>query len=182
MRRSLLLALLLVAGCVTANPPADGTGAVSDRVMGWDSKGIYHSTQDQRGRDMVLPVAAAKVREPILAAYDALGLELNVIDPPNGVYAASDIVKSRLIGGSMISNFLSCGDGFSGPRANTDRIHLSVQTTVKADTAGGSSVMTNLTAMAQNSEGTSSNAAPCTTTGALEARINASIKARLLLQ
>ncbi|MDQ6831180.1 MAG: hypothetical protein M3081_20135 [Gemmatimonadota bacterium] len=105
-----------------------------------------------------------------------------MIDPPNGVFGSSDVVKMRMIGGTMISNFLSCGNAFNGPRANSDRIRLSVQTTVKPNAAGSSSVATNLSAVAQNSESSSNNSAACATTGVLEDRINSSIKAKVLAQ
>ncbi|MDQ6828250.1 MAG: hypothetical protein M3081_05230 [Gemmatimonadota bacterium] len=178
MRRLPPLAMLIAAGCASAGPPAD-VGGVSDRIVMGDQFSVVHGTTDKGGRSVTIPVPPRKLQRAIADTYKALDLDLNTVDLDNGVFGATEVVKKRLLGGAAISTYLNCGSSFSGPRANEDRITITILTTVRADDKGGSIVVTNIqNAQAQDiSGGNSRDPVQCGSIGTLEGRINNAIAA-----
>ncbi len=176
MRPLLPLALLIVSGCASSGPPAD-TATVSDRIVMGDQFSVIRGTTDKSGRTVNVPVPPRQLQRAIIDAYKNADLDLNTVDLDNGVFGATAIVKKRQIGGAAISTFLNCGNSFSGPRANEDRITITVLTTVKPNDQGGSTVTTNIqNALAQDiSGGNSRDPVQCGSNGTLEGRINNSI-------
>ncbi len=176
-----IAAAILCSACATGAASPD-TGSVSDHVVLTDASGnVYRSTKDTRGRDISVMGSVAQVQAALADTYKELDLELNTIDPANGIFGATNVVKTHSLGGVAISNYLNCGDSFSGPRANTDRIRLTLLTTVKPDGNGGARVATNLQATAQDAAGGNSrDLATCSSTGSLEGRVNTSIASKLV--
>jgi hypothetical protein len=126
------------------------------------------------------PIAApsAQVYQALIAVYSELGIPATVVNPSTGVVASVHRRAFGRLGGTNLSRFLSCGESMTGPRADQDRIVLSVVSRVKPNGADKSRVETRVVATATGTGGTSDRM-PCTTTGELEMRIHRAAKAGL---
>lgn len=86
------------------------------------------------------------------------------------VYNKRLIVSSRLAGQPM-SRWLRCGTGLKGDHADTWRITLAYAVFVDSAAADASRIGVALFATARNTEGVSTSAVACASTGALEREI-----------
>ena len=118
-----------------------------------------------------LPAPPAKAQEALVRAYEAVGFRSLLVNPATGLVAVADTVVRSAFARQPMSRFVSCGATISGPRADQDRISLSVVTHVKpGTTTGWSRVETRVVATATDTQGTGGRQG-CTTTGLLEAQI-----------
>lgn len=181
MRRSLsfiaISAVAVVAACASSGASAD-PGPPSDRILAVDKSGIYRTT-DAPAASFVSPVDANRTLRALADVYTALGIELTLIDPPNGRIGNPRFAKRRELNGQAISTYLNCGRNMTGDRADNDRVTWSVVSTAKADGAGGTRVVTAVTADAQPMDGTSGDHTACGTTGRLEELIRKDVLLRV---
>lgn len=176
MTRSLSAAvlMLLLAACSAREPELGSTAGREETVTitGADGTvaGEMRLTRENYVARNSVNATPAEVFAVLPAAFQSVGLPAPEIDPQQGIAVVQPFTVTRRIGDARMSTLLDCGRGPAGLYADSYRIHLSVVTQVTADGASGSSILTRLEAIGQNTGGTSGNAR-CSTSGQLEASI-----------
>ena len=172
---------LTLAGCASGRgtetkPPApiivnDDRDAVLSAAMG---ERVVSSDQS-----IYASVAAPpdKVHQALIVAYSELGVPATAINPKDGLVAALNRRAFNRLGNERLSRYVSCGDSMTGPRADQDRVVLSVISWAKPE-GNGTRIESRIVGNATDSGGTSMRM-PCTTTGELESRIHKAAKAAL---
>lgn len=174
MRRlTLMLSVIGTASCAsTSHGP--NVGMPTERTVAVDDQNIYRTTVLPSAKANIA-AAPSKVFEAAKAVYEEIGVPPGTHDPATGRIGNTDFWKQRRLGNEPLSGYLNCGEGFTGPYANTYRIYISLLTTVRPDGKGGSDVETMFTAQAQNMEGSSGDRIGCGSTGRLEEKIRKAI-------
>jgi hypothetical protein len=119
-----------------------------------------------------------KVYQALIVAYSELGVPATIINPKEGLVAALDRRAFSKLGTERLSRYVSCGDSMTGPRADQDRIVLSVVSWAKADGTGNTRIESRIVGNATDS-GATGMRMPCTSTGELESRLHKAAKAAL---
>jgi hypothetical protein len=172
-----LAAVAAVAACASSGASPDPETA-TDRVLAVDKSGVYRTT-DSPAASFVAPVDANRTLRALADAYTALGIELTLVDPPNGRVGNPRFTRRRELNGQAISTYLNCGRNMTGDRADNERITWSVISSAKADPGGGTRVVTAINADSQPMDGTSGDHTPCGTTGRLEELIRKDVLLRI---
>jgi hypothetical protein len=171
--------------CAAACAPSSGSPSPAPAVVS-DPQGM--ATSDARGRQITISsggdVSDSLVAAPdaafkaVVAAYGELGLGTPMLDMSARRVGDPRMTVSRSLKGAPLSRFLSCGEGLMGPRANTDRIMLSIVSQVHPRGTDGSRVETKITAVAVDTSGRGGQA-QCSTTGELEELLHQAARAAL---
>ena len=183
-RRGVLIAvaaLSLGAGCGSG-----GAAASTGRVTIGDPEGVV--TSDARGRQIrvdaggpvadTLPASADSVFRAVVRAYGELGIQTPLLETWARRVGDPRMTVTRTFRNMALSRLLSCGDGLTGPRANTDRIMLSIVSQVQPNPGGGSRLETRVSAVAMDTGGRGGQA-QCTSTGELEELLHRVARAAL---
>lgn len=113
---------------------------------------------------------------------EELDLPFTAADSANGVVYKSPFTTSRRILGNRMSWALRCGEGLTGPNADSYRIHMAyaifLEPTIDQRTRMGIA----LASGANTTEGTSTRPVSCASTGAFEQEIAMRIRARAQVQ
>ena len=150
----------------------------ADRTVAVDDQNVYRTTVLPNAKAPI-PGSPARAFEALKSVYVELGIPPGVSDPATGRVGNTDFWKLRRLGDQAMSNYLNCGDSFTGPAANSYRIYISLLSVVRPDGKGASELETAFHAQAQNMEGTSADKIPCGSTGRLEERIRKSVLMKL---
>lgn len=181
MTRSISAAVLvlLAAGCSAREPELGARAPIEETVTISSADGTVAGEMRLRRENYVsrnsVNATPNEVLEVLPAVFASVGLPAPQIDPQQGLAVVQPFTVSRRLGGVRMSNMLDCGRGPAGQYADSYRIHLSVATQVTAEGASGSTVLTQLEAIGQNTGGTSGNAR-CSSVGQLEQRIVEAIR------
>ena len=174
MRRvCLVLSMAGTASCAAASRGPD-VSLPTERTVAVDDNNVYRTTVLPNSKAPV-PAAPSRVFEAVKAVYEELGIPPGTHDPSTGRVGNTDFWKSRRLGNEALSNYLNCGESFTGPAANNYRIYISLISLVRPDGKGASELETAFSAQAQNMEGTSGDRIACGSTGRLEERIRKSV-------
>jgi hypothetical protein len=119
-----------------------------------------------------------QVYRALIVAYSELGVPATAINPTTGLVAATGRRATGRLGDTRLSRYLSCGETMTGPRADQDRVVLSLISRSKPDGSSATRVETTLVATASDIGGTNTRL-PCSTTGELESRVHAAVKKAL---
>ncbi|MCC6930045.1 MAG: hypothetical protein IT359_13765 [Gemmatimonadaceae bacterium] len=122
---------------------------------------------------------SAQVFAAVRAAYAALKIPRDWSDSSAGQLGTLRMRANNALGGALLSTYLNCGQGITGPNADQWRLQVAMVTFVQPAGEGKSLVGTGLTAEAQDMSGVSTAPSACGSTGLLEARILKDVKARL---
>jgi hypothetical protein len=122
---------------------------------------------------VVASVAAApgQVHRALVVAFRELGIPVEIADERTGQVANTQFRVNRELAGARLSRFLSCGETITGPRADSDRVLMSVVSTVTSEEPEGSRIETRVVAVATDTGGTGGRQA-CSSTGELEQRLH----------
>jgi hypothetical protein len=85
----------------------------------------------------------------------------------------------RRMGKVPLSNYFRCGEGTTGPNADSYAVYLSLLAVVQPEKDGQVGVHTLIAAQAVDLAGGRNDAIDCTSTGRLELRVADDVKARL---
>lgn len=108
----------------------------------------------------------------LVAAYQKLGIEATLVDPPGGRIGNPRFEVRGRLNGKTISTYLSCGETLTTNRANTARVSISLVSVVTPQTAE-SVIATRLDSVAvDRADGNSTDIQPCHTTGLLERELH----------
>jgi hypothetical protein len=143
----------------------------SDRVIATVVGDAVLRTREtnQQGRVSV-EAPPDKVLAALYAAYADLGIEVKLWDPPHGQVGNRVFSRMYRMGGAPLSQYLGCGATMTGDAADSYRVTMSLVSQV-APASGGSTVMTSLSAYAEDL-GSSKGTISCSTRGTLEDRLH----------
>lgn len=170
-----ILVLVSTVACAAGGAPAPTPRTIlndpSGEVLG---TGTHITTVPNEGETAeALSMDADAAMQALLAGYAALGIEVTLVDPPNRRLGNPRFVANRTLLGESLRRFLSCGETMTADRAATDRIYLSLVSTVRPLPEGRSEVVTRLESVAvDHRSGNGGSTTPCRTTGALEGRLH----------
>lgn len=126
------------------------------------------------------------VAAPADSVWVALGEVLKRFDVPVG-YAdraagETGVIKVKLyrrMGKEPLSNYLRCGEGLTGPNADTYVMYLSAVGMIKAGADGKTTVLTLISGDAIDVPNGRNDVVPCTSSGQFEAKVAKAVRKRL---
>jgi hypothetical protein len=180
MRPASLLLLVVLAACssssnVAQSAPAPETVRVVGGGSGNIAMGMAPTAAD--AHSTTLPASVADVWRVLPAAYEALGIQLSVIDSGTRTIGNSGFNLRRRLGSIPLVRLIDCGTTQGGPSAETYDIHMSVVTQVRAGDAG-TIISTTVEPMGKP-VAFSGEYIRCSSTGVLESRLADAVRSRL---
>jgi hypothetical protein len=178
-----LLALTL-AGCASGGRTETKKSTSGPIIVNDDRDAVLSAAMGERvvssDQSIYASIAAPpdKVHQALIVAYSELGVPATAINPKDGLVATLNRRAFNRLGNERLSRYVSCGDSMTGPRADQDRVVLSVVSWAKPDGSGHTRIESRIVGNATDSGGTGTRM-PCTTTGELESRIHKAAKAAL---
>jgi hypothetical protein len=173
MRRIAILALLASAACAPASSesaPASRPG--HSRVITTGSGVDIQLAEDGPAAAKPVSASPAQVWAALPGVYEAVGITGAAGDERARVYGVRKLMIRRRLGKHALSRYLSCGNTPGGGLvADSYRVQLTVLTSVRPGSGSGSLVQTEVIASGHPTEGTSTSAVRCASTGVLEGRI-----------
>ena len=183
---AVLVALLVGGrgGLLGQNPPSvpTSTGAFSSRFIPPE----ILSRMMERPNELPASVLVAAPRDSawvaLSAAFKKLDIPLSYTDSVAGQLGVVKAKFMRRLGKEPLSTYLRCGEGLTGPNADSYVVYLSVAGFVKPAPDGQIAVATLVTAHAIDLPNGRNDVMYCTTTGQLEAKIAKAVQIRLVLK
>lgn len=178
------LVALTLAGCASGGGTETKTSTPGPIIVNDDRDAVLSAAMGERviSSDQAIYASVAappdKVHQALIVAYSELGVPATAINPRDGLVAALNRRAFNRLGNERLSRYVSCGDSMTGPRADQDRVVLSVISWAKPDGSGATRIESRVVGNATDSGGTSMRM-PCTTTGELESRIHKAAMAAL---
>jgi hypothetical protein len=133
---------------------------------------------DTMGTPYEVPFPPGKVFAALLGALAELKVPLEVKDSAAGRLESGVFHRSGSLGGKQISTYLSCGDGITGPNADSYRVYMHLTAIVEPKGENRSTIRTVLLGGAVSvSEGARQPMA-CESTGRWEIRLHKAVVVR----
>jgi hypothetical protein len=171
MRHALRFALLAgIAGPLAAQ---------RDRVVIVIPGQITRVVSDTMGTPIAYDVPPRLVFQALTKVYQSLDVPITLRDSTTGEIGNERFYKTGKLGGHQISSYLSCGDGVTGPNADTYRVYMALRSVVAPYGASGTILRSTLFAGAMNVAEGARQAMPCETNGRFEILIGKMVQARL---
>lgn len=111
----------------------------------------------------------------LLAAYEAVGLEPDILDEARLTVGVSEVRLRRRLGDRSLSNYLSCGRSMTGELADRGTVRLRISSTLRTTPAERTQLRTTLQANAVDNDGTSRDVRTCYSNHRLEASVYAHV-------
>ena len=183
------LALASAIGCASAGSSTSNTPApteTSTRIAMTGATGMQASAGNADVKLTSTPsVGVATFDAPVDrvwremgAIYEALGIETNTLDPTRHLIGNPQMKVRRRLGTVPLTKYIDCGSTQGTPSAESYEILLNIHSHVVADGATGSKVTTTFQSMGRPVS-MSGEYRTCTSTGALEKRIEELLRTRL---
>ena len=129
--------------------------------------------------DVILPASAGSVFFAARQVFFELKIPAPIADSAGGYLINGRFIKLRSLAGSPLSTFLNCGSGMTGPNANAFRVTMAVAALIDPNGASTSRLRLNVSAGAESTEGVSTSAIACASSGILEDRILKAIRLKI---
>jgi hypothetical protein len=133
---------------------------------------------DTIGTAYDIPFPAGKVYSAVLAAFNELKISADVRDSAAGWVETNVFHRRGDLGGKQISTYLECGDGITGPYADTYRVYMIVLTTIVAKGADRSALRSVLLGGAVNVAEGARQPMACESSGRWEIRLHKLVLAK----
>lgn len=133
---------------------------------------VTEVVSDTMGTPYTVPFPARRVFQALVAVYRELKVPLATEDSLSLRVASAAFHRSSTFAGGQISTWLGCGDGASGPNADSYRVHMILHSSVEADGPDRARIRTAYLAGAVGQSGHAAQPMPCESTGRLEIRIH----------
>ncbi|HET8654198.1 MAG TPA: hypothetical protein VFL93_01600 [Longimicrobiaceae bacterium] len=170
MRPSRLVCFLALTGCATAGAGGPGNGPT--RVVPSSNGGTILVNQDVQSSDSTISAAPDTAWAALGAVYRSLEIPVTMVDQAHHQLGNRDLELTRgRIAGQAMSAYFDCGGSMTGPIANSARLRIDVVSRVEPAPSGGTVLSTRATATALSTNGTSTGAGACSSTGRLESLI-----------
>lgn len=133
---------------------------------------------DTMGTAYEVPFPVSRVFPAVVAAFGELKIPAEVMDSTVGRVESSRFYRRGDLGGKQLSTYLSCGDGITGPYADSYRVYMIAMTTVSPKGDDRSTIRTIFLAGAVNVTEGARQPMACESTGRLEIRLHKLVVAR----
>jgi hypothetical protein len=171
--RSLVAVLLL---CCTGTALQAQFARARVWLPGWPSQ-IAIDTMTTSVEEIPAPVG--KVYHAAVAVFDELKIPVDIKDSTaRSMVANLAIVKTHSLAGSQISRWYSCGDGMTGPNADSYRITMAIAVFIDAKDPSTSKIRIGSAGGGQDMQGNAKDPIQCFSKGTIEAFIIQKVKAR----
>jgi len=127
---------------------------------------------DTMGTAYEVPYPPARVFSALVAVFDELKIPADVKDSAGGRVESKVFYRRGDLAGKQISTYLSCGEGITGPYADSYRVYMTAMATVAPKGEHGSTIRTVFLAGAVNVADGARQPMACETTGRLEIRLH----------
>lgn len=124
----------------------------------------------------LVPGSTGEVFRKTEEAYKAMKIKTNVSDSAIGHFGNSGFLHTGSLAGRAMSIWIRCGEGITGPNADTWRISMAILSAVERVSKDTSRLRTVVVASARNMAGGSSAPMMCTSSGQLEEAINSKVQ------
>ncbi|MCC7132196.1 MAG: hypothetical protein SFV24_04265 [Gemmatimonadales bacterium] len=187
MIRFRFLGAALAAGLLTMAEPVQAQAPAASGVYGGFAPRFVPLDVWTRmlSRPETAP-GAFSVAAPADSVWAALGEVLKRFDVPlayaDRAAGEMGVVRTKLyrrMGKEPLSNFLRCGEGLTGPNADTYMVYLSAVGMIKAGSDGTTTVLTLISGDAVDVPNGRNEVVPCTTSGQFEEKVAKAVRKRL---
>jgi hypothetical protein len=177
MKYSSLSLLLAFAACGSVPANEDHTRLTNDKdaIAPQENIDLSHEVVVSTTQ---LPAKRVAVWNALIAVHEEYGFGFAGGDEKTGKISFAANNLAGRIARKPASDYLDCGNSFTGPRADSYRINLRTKHTLEDMPDGGTNLTTTITASARNAA-MSSDAIFCMSRGTLEKQIAAAVRARL---
>ncbi len=127
---------------------------------------------DTMGTPYAVPFPAPVVYRALFSVLEELKVPIEVNDSVNFQAGTPVFRKQATFAGRQISTWLSCGDGATGPNADSYRVYMVITATIRPQPGDRSELRTVYLAGAVSNSGSANQPMPCESTGRLEVRIH----------
>jgi hypothetical protein len=182
----LRLAFLALIGCLTSPGHLAGQQPTDMRYSGWQrsqpqSLGAISPTawirMDTVGTWVLVPGSPADVYRKALHVYGTLKLKVPLADTTSGILGNPGFNHTGGLAGQRMSYWIGCGEGMTGPYADSWRITMAVLSSVERVAKDTTKLRTVVVASAKNLAEGGRVPTDCDTTGHLEALIHSKVQA-----
>jgi len=126
---------------------------------------------------VLVPGNVAAVYQKAQEVYGALKIKVTLLDSLAGQVGNTGFNQSGSLAGRRMSSWLRCGEGITGPNADSWRVTLAVLSSVERVTKDTTRLRSIVVATARNLAQGSATPMMCATTGQLEEHINLKVQA-----
>jgi len=178
MRHLALLSTLSIAALTAcASTPSSDTPTVTEggmvppttRVVGVKSSIDLRTNPTISRTTVTVQGTPAQVWSMLVAAYDSIGIPVNVSNPPQGLLGNDGFKLRRRLKDVPLTRYLDCGSTQGGPSAESYEVMLAVKTQLLP--VNGAITATTMVDASARPVAISGNYVKCGSTGKLEARI-----------
>lgn len=174
-----LAALAVASGCANTAPPRVAATGTTTELSNTTGRGTTIRGDEAASTALRYTDPVPTVWPIVQRALTAAGVPLDVIDHPSRTAGTSGARIRRTLGTTRLSTYLRCGASAGSIDVADDHVvTFGALATVRAVDGGGSAVHVQVAGSAKDPF-TSVPARECVSTGALEARIDSTIKAML---
>ena len=131
---------------------------------------------DTVSSSVLVPGSAMDVFRKAGEAYKAMKIPTNLVDSLAGQFGNSGFTQTGSLAGRRMSSWIRCGEGITGPNADSWRVSIAILSAVERVTKDTTRLRTLVVASARNMAGGSSAPMLCTTSGQLEEAINLKVQ------
>ena len=177
---AVLVTLLVgVNGGLVAQNPSGSTGAFSSRFIPPEIFTRMMERPSELPSSIMVAASRADVWLALEEAFKSLDIAVSYSDQAAGELGTVKAKVMRRLGKQPLSNYLRCGEGLTGPNADSYVVYLSVAGFVKPAANDQIAVATLVTAHAIDLPNGRNDVMYCTTTGRLEDKIGQAVQKRL---
>ena len=178
---------LLITACKTGSPALADMGSggpppqleIGSATSASSGSVIYRVNNDNVGIAGYVRVAPEEAWKTLLETYNDLKLPITALDASKRKVSSSEARAPRTIGGKPLHDYLDCGSGISGPRADSYDVAYTLVSVVMPATGDSTAIRSSLAGKASTRGGTSSPPVDCTSTGRLERRLAQLVRLKL---
>lgn len=167
-------ALACLAFCASAS----ALGAQYARARVWPPGFMTQLALDTIGLPNDIAAPAGKTWRAVITAFSDMKIPLDTQDSLHGIVGNLALVQSRNLAGSQLSRWFNCGNGITGPNADSWRLYIAIAALIDKGTADTTRLRIGMVAGAQDMQGNSKEPVACATSGALEAKLLDLVKVR----
>lgn len=169
-------------GLVAQNPtaiPSGSTGAFSSRFIPPEILTRMMERPSELPSSIMVAAPRAEVWLALEEAFKALDIPVSYSDQAAGELGTVKAKVMRRLGKQPLSSYLRCGEGLTGPNADSYVVYLSVAGFVRPAANNQIAMATLVTAHAIDLPNGRNDVMYCTTTGRLEDKIGQAVQKRL---
>ena len=132
---------------------------------------------DTVGTWVIVPGTTAQVYAATNETFKSLKIKVDMLDSLSGQLGSLGSLQTGSFAGNRLSAWIRCGEGITGPNADSWRVSMAILSGVERITKDTTRLRTVVVASARNMTGGASPPMLCVSTGRLEEKINLQVQA-----